>query len=62
MTKQSSHALSFNSFDTALTWAKRHAREHCHFFHFWRVERTRRGYVVAIRSKNTRSLDGYAVA
>jgi len=62
VTKQTNKATVFNSFQSALKWAKTHAREHCHFFHFWRVEHSKRGYVVAIRSKNTNHLDGYAVA
>lgn len=61
MTKQLETARTFSDFFRALDWARTYARESCHPFHFWRIENDSNQFVVAIRSKNTGQLQGYAI-
>mgnify|MGYP001594942869 CR=1 FL=1 len=60
MTTKLNHAKSFATFKSALEWARTYARESCHPFHFWRVEQAGRDFVVAVRSRNTGRVNGYA--
>lgn len=54
---------TFPNFWEALAWGRTYAREHCHAFHTWRVERAGpHGYAIAIRSKNTGTLAGFISA
>jgi len=55
-----SKPLSFASFDKALSWAKKHGNENCHYHHYWRVVKADKGYAVAVLSKNSNELVAYA--
>ncbi len=58
---KSEKALSFASFEQALSWAKKHGSENCHFHQFWEVEKLAPAkYAVAVLSKNSGELAGYA--
>lgn len=62
MTTKINSARTFTTFVAALAWAKTYARESCHFFHAWRVVKIANGgFAVAIVSKNTGAVNGYAV-
>ena len=51
----------FGEFKKALSWAKVYARESCLACHYWKVESIgRRVFAVAIRSKVSHELIGYA--
>jgi hypothetical protein len=54
--------VEFTSQDEAHAWAKIHGRENIHPFQFWKVELDAelKRFFVAVYSKNTRKLNGYA--
>ena len=60
MTTSTQHARTFAAFTDALTWARTYARECCHPFHMWRVEPLGGKFAIAVRSRNTGALAGYA--
>ena len=45
--------LTFPTFPTALAWAKRHGREHCHACDMWHIVRHGDLFAVAIVSRNS---------
>ena len=57
---------TFDTYHTALAWARTFAREHCHTFHYWKVELVgvpediaRKAWVVAVYSRNTDALSHF---
>jgi hypothetical protein len=57
---KSKSALSFSSYEAALLWAKKYGNEHCHFHHYWKVQKASQEFVVAVISKNSGQIEGFA--
>lgn len=60
MFKAPKPAKLFTRYDVAFDWAKRNARECCHAFQAWRVVREGNAFAVAVYSRNTGDIQGYA--